>query len=626
MAALAGSCTPAAAGPAPEQAAAQKFLDALARCDAAGAAAATTDPAAAQPVIARFCAALRQGDPGARITAELGVTGLAGRTASAATAEASLRWHIPGGTAPWAYSAALPMAKVPASPGSRKTAWKLTWAPSDLHPQLGAGEAIQVVRTQPPRANLLDAAGAPLFAPTEVVTVGVVPNEVSDPAGEAAILAARLGVRAEDIVADLNAARPGRGDQFITVVTVRRAVYDQARDAIYDLPGVQFRASTQLLGPSAGFARQLLGAVGPATADLVAASGGRLRPGDQTGIGGLQQALDAQLGGVAGLRVQLINPDGSAGAPLGTLTDPQPGADIQLTIDQAVQGAADAALSALPEQAALVAVRPSTGQILAVANSASAGDDIALVGQYPPGSTFKIITATAALGANPALGPDSPQNCPGTITVDGRRFQNYDQFALGPVDLRTAFAKSCNTTFIALGSALPASALPNAAGALGVGADWALPVASFSGSVPPPASATLKAADSIGQGTVLMSPLAMAMVAAAAQSGRPIAPALTAAGLAQPGAPLPPATAAALADMMRAVVTSGTATSLADLPGGVSGKTGTAEYGTADPPRAHSWFVGFRGDLALAVFIADGQNSGASATLTAKRFLSSLPA
>jgi cell division protein FtsI/penicillin-binding protein 2 len=175
--------------------------------------------------------------------------------------------------------------------------------------------------------------------------------------------------------------------------------------------------------------------------------------------------------------------------------------------------------------------------------------------------------------------------------------------------LRTAFAMSCNTTFMTLGMGLPANAMSAAAERLGLGATWQLPVESFSGSAPAPAGQTEKAADAIGQGRVLVSPLAMAEVAGAAQSGRPVVPSLIDGAQSPPGTPLPSALTATLHDLMRAVVTSGRATELSDLPGEVAGKTGTAEYGTATPPRSHGWFAGYRGDLAFAVFVYDGQTS-----------------
>src|SRR5204863_57417 len=83
----------------------------------------------------------------------------------------------------------------------------------------------------------------------------------------------------------------------------------------------------------------------------------------------------------------------------------------------------------------------------------------------------------------------------------------------------TAFAHSCNTTFAGLASRLPARALEGAARKYGIGAGWQLPVPSFSGSLPPPAGEVERAADAIGQGRVLVSPLAMALVAAAVDRG-----------------------------------------------------------------------------------------------------------
>ncbi|MCU1689013.1 MAG: Cell division protein FtsI/penicillin-binding protein 2, partial [Jatrophihabitantaceae bacterium] len=504
--------------------------------------------------------------------------------------------------------------------------WKVVWSASDLHPQLGTGASIVMARTQPARASLADAAGADLFTSTGVVTVGMVPSQVTDLVGEAAILGAALAISAQDIVDEVFAAQSTRPDDFIELVTVRRTDYEPVRNAIYDLPGVQFRTDERLLAPSATFARQLLGTVGPATKQLIDNSNGRLGIGDETGLAGLQRALDIQLSGTPGLQVQLVNPDGTPGGPLGTFGAPKPGQPVQLTLDRATQIAADGALTGVAQEASLVAVQPSTGRILAVANSASASGDIGLEGQYPPGSTFKIVTATAAL-ADGTRTPATPIACPGTLPINGRVYENQDQFDLGPVDLRTAFARSCNTSFIALGTSLPTSALPDAAKVLGVGgtADWSLPVDAFSGSVPAADTANRQAENSIGQGNVLMSPLALAMAAAAVQSGRPIGPSLVAADQHAPGPALPAATVAALQDMMRAVVASGTASQLAALPGDVSGKTGTAEYGTDTPPRSHSWFVGYRGDLAFCVFVADGKSAGTLAIPIARTFLQAVP-
>lgn len=612
-------CTSRASTP-KETVAAQAFLDAVGRGDYAKAGAATTDQTAAIGVIKAFVSGLAVAQPHGA-TGTFAVTELTGRTATAAVAQYSATWTMPGASQPWIYSGELPMTRAGDGP------WKVVWASSDLHPRLGTGASVVLARTQPPRASLADSAGADLFVMTGVVTVGMVPSQVTDLVGEAAILGAALNISAQDIVNELSAAQSTRPDDFIELVTVRRTDYELVRDSIYDLPGVQFRTAQRLLAPSASFARALLGSIGPATAQLIDNSNGRLGAGDQTGLSGLQRALDIQLSGTVGLDVQLVNPDGTPGGLLGSFGSPKAGPTVQLTLDRTLQIAADGALTGVAQAASLVVVQPSTGRILAVANSSSAQGDIALEGQYPPGSTFKIVTATAAL-ADGSRTPATPIPCPGTLPINGRVYENQGQFDLGQVDLRTAFARSCNTSFISLGVSLPSSALPAAAQTLGLGptAGWSLPVDAFSGLVPVPDTVNRQAEDSIGQGTVLMSPLAMAMAAAAVQSGRPIAPSLLMSEQKAPGPALPAETVSALQSMMRSVVTSGTGAQLAGLPGEVAGKTGTAEYGTDTPPRSHSWFVGYRGDLAFAVFVADGSSAGTLAVPIAQTFLTAVPA
>ncbi len=170
--------------------------------------------------------------------------------------------------------------------------------------------------------------------------------------------------------------------------------------------------------------------------------------------------------------------------------------------------------------------------------------------------------------------------------------------------------------------------MPEAAAQFGIGSDWALPIDTITGSVPPPGSPVVQAADAIGQGDVLVSPLAMALVSATVAGGATpvpiLVPSAEPAGTPPPG----PSTAVieALRSMTREVVTSGTATALADLPGTVAGKTGTAEFGTGDPPPAHAWFAGYRGDVAFSVFVEGGQSSTTTAVPLARSFLSLLPA
>ena len=96
-------------------------------------------------------------------------------------------------------------------------------------------------------------------------------------------------------------------------------------------------------------------------------------------------------------------------------------------------------------------MQPSTGEILAVAQNAAANAQgaPALTGQYPPGSTFKVVTATAGLERG-LIAPGQPVDCPGVFEIEGRAIRNSHDFALGTVDSTLAFAKSCNTTFASL--------------------------------------------------------------------------------------------------------------------------------------------------------------------------------
>jgi cell division protein FtsI/penicillin-binding protein 2 len=170
---------------------------------------------------------------------------------------------------------------------------------------------------------------------------------------------------------------------------------------------------------------------------------------------------------------------------------------------------------------------------------------------------------------------------------------------------------------------LPAGALAKAAGSLGLGGDWQLPTPAFSGSIPATATGTEQAAEAIGQGKVLVSPLLMASMAGAAASGVPTAPSLVDGQQATPGPALGSRLSATMNALMRATVAMPGATGyplLHDLPGEIRGKTGTAEFGTDTPPKSHSWFAGVRGDLAIAVFVYSGENSATGAVPLARQF------
>ena len=338
-------------GTSPEQAAAQRFLDALGRDDAAAAAAATSDRAGAGDVIASSLKSLGNPSGTLRVTSQHGTS-----------AQYHASWSVAGTSTPWTYQGTLQLS-------NNSGAWTVAWTPSAIYPDLGAGQHLLARHTQPPRAQLEDAAGQPLFTQTPVVYVGIEPSQVKNLESLAATLAATLHISAADIVNSVKHA-PTR-DAFVDVITLRKPAYEAVRSIIHPLPGTVFRTGTELLGPTSRFAQPLLGHVGTATADIVKASGGRVRDGDQTGLDGLQRVFDAQLAGTPGVDIYAADADGTPVGKLAGLGAPRPGTPVQLTLDRAVQSAADDALGSVPQSAAIVAVQPSTGRILAVANSAA---------------------------------------------------------------------------------------------------------------------------------------------------------------------------------------------------------------------------------------------------------------
>jgi cell division protein FtsI/penicillin-binding protein 2 len=606
-----GCSTGSPAAPSPAASVAERFLAAWAAGRPGDAAALTDAAEAAQAGLAAFGAEV--GVP-PRVAA--GATELRGATA---TTSYRLAWPVAGPDHPWEYDSSLTLTR----DGDR---WRVHWDPRLVHPQWRTGDRLVSARTLPERAPLLDSTGAPLFERGATVTVGLEPRRVRDLAGLAATLGRVLadsGVSAAEVRADVGRARP---DEFVPVVTLRRAAYDAVKSRIHALPGTVFRAGTGFLPVDPDFAQPLLGRVGEATAEILTEAGPAYRAGDGLGTSGLQRALNRTLAGTPAYRLSTVDGKGATVEEL-TSIPAVPGKAVRTTLDPAVQRAAARALAGLDQVAAVVAVRPSTGALLAVAQT-GAPYEVALNGRYPAGSAFKIVTTTALLGEG-LVSPGATVPCPATVTVGGKTFQNAGRFDLGTVPLRTAFARSCNTTFTQLAPRLSAGALERTASAYGIGTPWTLPVPSFGGAVPSPRDDVERAADAIGQGRVLVSPLALALATATLVRGRVPAPMLVDGVPAEPGADqgaapdVPAAALPTLRDLTRAVVTEGTARALRGYPG-LAGKTGTAEYGSATPPRAHSWFAGYRGDLAFAVFVADGDTTGRPAVPVAGKFLAGL--
>lgn len=465
--------------------------------------------------------------------------------------------------------------------------WKIDWNPATVAPGLEKGP-LSYAPVYPEPARVLDASGGELMTEQVVTLVNLAPG--ADTAAVAALLAPLAPtITAESLNADLAAA----AGKSITPITLRAGDIAPIQEALAATPGVTLAPQTRLLTTDKSLSAPTLS--------------------------GLNELWQQRADEAAGWAVRAQTPQGTeriAGQ------DPRPTADITTTLDIDLQHAAESALAPIAQPAAVVALQPSTGKVVAVAQNeaADAQGPIALTGLYPPGSTFKTVTVSAAL-ANGAVTPDTVLPCPGEANIEGRRIPNDDKFDLGEVPLHTAFARSCNTTMARLAVNLPPNALTDTAAQLGLGIDYVTPgLTTVTGSVPPANTPAERVESSIGQGTVTASPFGMALVAASLAHGSPPAPVIVADA---PGVadrtppPLPAGVAEQVRTMMRETITAGTATQLADIPG-LLGKTGTAEYG--DNSSAHGWFVGIDGDLAFAVFVADA-GSSAPAVEAAGRML-----
>ncbi len=336
----------------------------------------------------------------------------------------------------------------------------------------------------------------------------------------------------------------------------------------------------------------------------------------------LRQKYGARAGGAPGVELVVRHAESATGeaaadTPLLTLAEGEPG-KLRTTLSARVQAAAEKAVGKFAESS-VVAVQPSSGEVLAVANHRADGFNAAFQGKVAPGSTMKIVTA-AMLIDNGVTSMNGPAPCPPSAVWRSQTFKNLEGMAPDEgATLADSFRRSCNTAFIKLVDEQPltAESLTREAGErFGLGRDdWKTGIASFDGSVPA-VEGPDRAANAIGQGQVQMNPLNMASVTATAITGafrQPylVSPELDDRQLARAKG-LPAGTAAQLKQMMRLTATQGTAReAMAGLGGDIGAKTGSAEVdGNAT---SDSWFTGFRGDVAAAAMAQQGGHGGDAA-------------
>ena len=536
---------------------------------------------------------------------------------SGESATAALAWTWPLGEQEWAYAAEAPMRKV-------DDTWQVVWSPALVEPSLTKDEVLDATSITPQRGAIVGARGQALVVERSVARYGIDRSRVPKArAGESARqLATLAGIDVAPYVKQVEAA----GDKaFVEAITYRiEEVPPAFARAFDDIPGAVAVADKLPLAPTREFAAPILGTVGEVTAEMIEKDPDRYQAGDVAGLSGLQARYDDQLRGTPGVVVDAVSGDDEERELF--REEPAAGQPLKLTLDMRRQLAAEQLLADVGPASALVAIRPSNGDILVAANGpGNDGYNMATFGQLAPGSTFKSVSSLALL--RNGLTPDSVLPCTNRIVVDGKAFENYDDYpsgGVGRIPLRTAVANSCNTAIISQADRLPDDALADAAASLGMGVDHDAGFPAYFGSVEPPESATGKAADMIGQGTILASPMVMATVAASIQSGTTVLPRLVRTWETEPAdvPALTRAEAGQLQGMLRGVVTSGSGSFLADVPGPpVIAKTGTAEFEKNGEIRTHAWMIAAQGDLAVAVFVDEGESGSGTAGPILESFL-----
>jgi penicillin-binding protein 2 len=532
------------------------------------------------------------------------------------------------------------------------------------------------VRIRPvaaPRGILFDRNGAPLVDNRPAFTLSLIPRELDDRDAVLGRVSALLQIPYQDL---LDAVARVPADSFLPV-RVRRGLSldDVARIEEWkiELPGVIIEVEPQRAYPTSRFAAHLLGYVREANDEQL--KQGKYRRGDMVGQNGLERLLDEHLRGRdGGERIEVD----AMGRPVRVLhhTEPDPGAQVVTTVDRRIQEAAEAAMEG--KAGAIVVMDPRNGDVLALVSTPAFQIDRftgtidrkawaqlvqdpthpflnrAIQSQYAPGSVFKTVVTAAGLQEG-TLTPMDRVHCTGEFRLGGHLFKDWKEGGHGTVDLHRAMAQSCNVFFYTAGLKVGPAAITKYATAFGFGAPTKidLPGEKF-GFVPRPkirrGKEVWQGGDivnmSIGQGTVLVTPMQVArFMGAVANGGVLWKPRLVQrveradrqvlwsdAGSVTGHVELSPAVWAFLRRSLWAVVNEGGTGAAARIPGvDIAGKTGTAQTianSKASKGEDHAWFAAFAPvndpQVVVVVFVERGGKGGQVAAPLARKIFNAI--
>jgi penicillin-binding protein 2 len=537
----------------------------------------------------------------------------------------------------------------------------------------------RTVLLEPARGLVYDRNGVLLANNVPSFGLYVTIEDVKDQAALVARLADLLGLD-EALLRKKLAQRRGRlvPIKLKDRLTLREAALIESHRL--DLPGVMVQPQSRRNYPAGESAAHLIGYVGEVSAEqLERDETGTLHQGSIVGQYGVEKTFDRMLRGKTGEKTVEVDALGHEKRRL-SVERPTAGDDLYLTIDLRLQRLAEDLLGG--ETGAIVALDPRNGEVLALASRPSFDPNLlsreltaqqwatlvqdegrpltnrATQGQYPPGSTFKIVMAAAALDAS-VISPATKIHCSGGYPFGKRIFRDWKAGGHGAVDVRQAITHSCDVFFYTVGQRMGIDTIAAYAGRFGLGRETAIELPSERVGIVPSTTWKVRAkgeawlpgetiSASIGQGYVTVTPLQMAQVIAlVANEGRGYKPHVVRAVMeretgrmralpatAIEALTIKPSAMELIRQALTDVVTKGTATRAKSPLVTIAGKTGTAqtaalrtgpEEQVPKKLRDHAWFVAYapvdRPRIAVAVLVEHMGHGGSAAAPLARQLI-----
>lgn len=525
--------------------------------------------------------------------------------------------------------------------------WKVHWLDQLPLPEYGIEATYDRRRLYPERGNIYDRGGELLAGGGSVVSVGIQPGKVEEPDLLHETFNQELGLTEEYLVGEYQAA--GIQDHwFVPVTTISESEFAELDSILRPIPGVFFRRQDSRVYPYDNAVAHITGYIGEVTSEMINYYPERdYQAGEKAGRSGLEIGQEEILRGRPGYEFYVeINGD----RELLRETDPKDGEDINISLDISLQQEAVNLLAGL--KASFVIIDANSGEIIVLAStpgfdpnefvegiSSSRWSHLttdsdrplfnrATQGRYPPGSTFKVLTAAAALNEG-IYSLDSEFNDEGQLTVEGNIIRNFEREVFGEHTLEEAIINSINTTMAKVGLELGAENLENYFNRLGLSSSPDLGLPLQAGQIGNPDRSQVGLAwSAIGQDQVLMTPLHMAKLFTpfANQGYAPEISLQIQDYSNEQEQVLSEETVGDLRIALRKVVTDGTGQTV-NLEGyDIFGKTGTAEI---SGEKSHAWFAGFiedfqDRDLAFSLLVEEGGVGGRVAAPLVKEFFENI--